>query len=71
MKCILLADGDRIDAGDIIGNGMDSFVIRCGNHVLKIPQLLWRLLPNGQIEPSSSNELYLDHPETEKKIFKC
>jgi hypothetical protein len=40
MKCILLADGDRIDAGDIIGNGMDSFVIRCGNHVLKIPQLL-------------------------------
>jgi hypothetical protein len=40
MKCILLADGDHIDAGDIIGNGMGSFVIRCGNHVLKIPQLL-------------------------------
>ena len=69
MKCILLADGRRVDAGTLIGNGTDGFVIRNGCHVLKIPQLLGRLQPDEMIEANEDNGLHLEHLETEKKVY--
>ncbi len=69
MNCILLADGRRIDAGNLIGSGTDGFVIRNGCHVLKIPQLFGRLQPDGKIEADGDNELHLGHLETEKQVY--
>ncbi|KAK0260920.1 hypothetical protein LTR91_002138 [Friedmanniomyces endolithicus] len=69
MNCILLADGSRVDVGDMIGNGMDGFVIRKGCHVLKIPHLYGSIHPDGKVEPSSENEWYVGRLELEKEVY--
>jgi len=69
MNCILLVDGRRVDVADLIGCGIDGFVIRNGCHALKIPKLLGRLRPDGKIEAHSDNDLYLEHLEGEKRIY--
>ncbi|PPJ51711.1 hypothetical protein CBER1_08916 [Cercospora berteroae] len=69
MDCIVLADGSRIDAADLIGSGLDGFVIRKGCHVLKIPKLFGRLQPNGNIEEDSDNFMHLEHLEIEKQVY--
>ncbi|OTA27710.1 hypothetical protein BTJ68_09481 [Hortaea werneckii EXF-2000] len=37
--CILLVDGARVNVADLVGNGLDGFVIRQGHNILKIPKL--------------------------------
>ena len=69
-RCILLVDGERIWADAIVGNGADSFVIRRGDHVLKIPTLHGTLLPDGTVEPDSENEMYIERLDPEKRIYK-
>lgn len=69
MSCILLADGTRVDANKVIGDGADGFIILDGTHVLKIPRLLGRLRPDGNIDPHIDNELHLEHLEVEKQVY--
>jgi serine/threonine protein kinase len=70
MNCILLADGSRVDADKLIGDGADGFIILEGKHVLKIPRLLGRLRPDGKIDAHIDNELHLQHLEVEKEVYK-
>jgi serine/threonine protein kinase len=67
MSCILLADGSRIAADKLIGNGADGFIIFEGEHVLKVPHLLGRLRPDGTIDAHLDNELHL---EVEEEVYK-
>ena len=69
MDCILLVDGRRIDTANLIGGGIDGFIIRNGCHVLKITKLFGRLQPDGSIDEDSDNELHLRHLETEKQVY--
>jgi len=69
MNCILIADGSRVDANQVIGDGADSFVILEGKHVLKIPRLLGRLRPDGNIDAHIDNDLHLEHLEVEKAVY--
>lgn len=69
MSCILLADGNRVDAARLRGNGLDGFIISSGCHVLKIPKLYGRLKPNGEIEADRDNHLHVMHLEAEKKVY--
>ncbi|RMY96960.1 hypothetical protein D0864_04977 [Hortaea werneckii] len=69
MDCILLVDGHRVDVADLIGNGTDGFIIRKGDHVLKIPQLFGRLRPDGTIEADTDNDLHYGHLENEKQVY--
>ena len=69
MNCILLADGTRVDANKVIGDGADGFIILDGAHVLKIPRLLGRLRPDGNIDLHIDNELHLEHLEVEKQVY--
>jgi serine/threonine protein kinase len=70
MNCILLADGSRIAADRLIGDGADGFIVLEGKHVLKIPHLLGRLRPDGKIDAHVDNELHFQHLEVEKKVYK-
>jgi serine/threonine protein kinase len=70
MNCILLADGSRVDADNLIGDGADGFIILEGKHVLKIPHLLGSLRPDGTINAHVDNELHLQHFEVEKEVYK-
>jgi serine/threonine protein kinase len=70
MVCIILADGSRVDSADLVGNGADGFVIRHGDHVMKIPNLRGHLQPNGEIEAHVDNELYRETLEVEKEVYK-
>jgi hypothetical protein len=70
MSCILLADGSRISADKLIGNGADGFIILQGKHVLKTPHLLGRLRPDGKIEAHLDDELHFQHLEVETEVYK-
>jgi serine/threonine protein kinase len=70
MSCILLADGSRIAADKLIGNGADGFIIFEGKHVLKVPHLLGRLRPDGKIDAHIDNELHFQHLDVEKEVYK-
>ncbi|KAK3069947.1 hypothetical protein LTR53_011304 [Teratosphaeriaceae sp. CCFEE 6253] len=69
MDCILLTDGRRIDAGRLIANGADGFIIREGCHVLKIPQLFGRLHPDGTIEAASDNAFQSRRLAIEEQVY--
>ncbi|KAK1824207.1 hypothetical protein LTR12_001273 [Friedmanniomyces endolithicus] len=69
MNCILLADGSRVNVGDMIGNGMDGFIIRKGCHVLKIPNLYGSIHPDGKVEPCRDNWLNVGRLELEKEVY--
>ena len=71
MHCILLADGSRVEADRLIGDGADGFIIldRDKDHVWKIPRLLGFLQPDGNIVPHIDNELYVKHLEVEKQVY--
>ncbi|KXS97607.1 hypothetical protein AC578_5761 [Pseudocercospora eumusae] len=69
VDCILLVDGRRIDAADLVGSGIDGFVIRNGSYVLKIPKLFGRLLSDGTIEADSENHFHVNHLELEKQAY--
>jgi hypothetical protein len=69
MSCILLADGSRVHADKLIGNGADGFIILQGKHILKVPHLLARLRPDGKIDAHVENELHLQHLEVEKEVY--
>lgn len=67
---IMLADGQLIDAGDVVGHGADGFVISKGsNHVMKIPILYGVVDVDGSVNPAADNELYRDRLEGEKKVY--
>ncbi|CZT15721.1 uncharacterized protein RCC_01555 [Ramularia collo-cygni] len=70
MACIILADGSRVDSAKLVGNGADGFVIRYGDHVMKIPNLLGHLQPSGEIEAHVDNDLYRESLEAEKEVYK-
>jgi hypothetical protein len=70
MNWILLADGSRVDANKLIGDGADGFIILEGKHVLKIPRLLGRLRPDGKIDGHIDDELHLQHLELKKEVYK-
>lgn len=69
MNCILLADGTRVEANKVIGDGADGFIVLDGDQVLKIPRLLGRLRSDGNIDPHIDNELHLEHLEVEKQVY--
>lgn len=70
MACIILADGSRVDSATLVGNGADGFVIRCGEDVMKIPNLLGHPQPSGDITAHVDNDLYRDSLEGEKEAYK-
>ncbi|GAB1727125.1 hypothetical protein NU195Hw_g8042t1 [Hortaea werneckii] len=69
INCILLVDGTRINVADLIGNGLDSFLIRKGHHVLKIPKLYGRLQSDGTIEADGDNDFQSGRLDTEKQVY--
>jgi hypothetical protein len=70
MNCILLANGSRIAADKLLGDGADGFIILEGKHVLKIPRLLGRLGSDGKIDAHVDNELHFEHLEVEKEVYR-
>jgi serine/threonine protein kinase len=70
MSCILLADGSRVHADKLIGNGADGFIILQGKHDLKVPHLLGRLRPDGKLDAHVDNELHFKHLEVEEEVYK-
>lgn len=69
MTCILLADGRRVDAADLVGISMDAFIIRKGGTALKAPRLHGRLLSDGTVEADGDNYLHLSHLDKEKQVY--
>ncbi|KAF2764820.1 hypothetical protein EJ03DRAFT_281362 [Teratosphaeria nubilosa] len=70
MACIiLLADGTRINSGDLVGSGSDGFVIRSGLHVLKAPRLFGYLNADGMVREDDDNWLNLGTLDVEKQVY--
>ena len=62
-------DGCIVDAGQIIGNGADGFIVRNGSTILKIPKLYGEVYRDGRIEYDEQNEFHEQDIELEKAVY--